>query len=371
MVVGCPQTHFPSAVSHSPLPVAWPAPAGRVLLFRQRNREMASRPLPPAPARMCGTAGSVAGLAAAGLCLRAGMGSAGSCGLPTAGFALSPPPRDRAHPQPSPAPSPRARRGSTAGQAGSHGTARHCGLPLQAPVPAHRSHGAPAQIGRCPHGTGLVPPRPAGMRIPGSRHGGSAPPRGCRRDRGSAPGAPARPPPREMRASRPAGSDSQTPAWRECGPRQSRGSRGQDGLVASRLRLRMFAEAGPGGSADPGGSTGILHKGPGAVAGSCGRGVGSRPGAWAKGLRSRGGQEEGWPGQGRGRKQRRRGAESILPGGFAGGPLSPRKRLAWLETAGMERLEQARRVGLSPAPCPQARLHRPGVPGAEVVHLPG
>lgn len=100
------------------------------------------------------------------------------------------------------------------------------------------------------------------------------------------------------------------------------------------------------------------------MAGSRGRGVGSWPGAWAKGLRSRGGQGEGWPGQGRGRKQRRRGAESILPGGFAGGPLSPRKRLAWLETAGMEQLEQARRVGLSPAPCPQARLHRTGVPGA-------
>ncbi|XP_038006535.1 basic proline-rich protein-like [Motacilla alba alba] len=159
-----------------------PAPA---LLFRQRNREMASRPLPPAPARMCGAAGSVAGAAASGLCLRAAARGAGGCGRPTAGFALSPPPRHRAHPQPSPAPG--ARRGSAAGQAGSHGTARHCGLPLQAPVPAHRSHGAPTGTARCP-------PRPAGMRISGSRHGRAPPPRGCRRDRGPAPGAPARSP---------------------------------------------------------------------------------------------------------------------------------------------------------------------------------
>lgn len=150
-----------------------------------------------------------------------------------------------------------------------------------------------------------------------------------------------------------------------CGPRGSRGSRGQDGLAASRLRPRMFTGAGPRGSADLGCSTGILHKGPGAAAGSRGRGTGSRSGAWAKGLRSRGGQGEGWPGRGRGRKQRRRGAESILPGEFAGGPLSPRKRLAGLETAGMERREPERRVGLSPASCPQARLYRAVVPGAE------
>lgn len=62
-----------------------------------------------------------------------------------------------------------------------------------------------------------MPPRPAGTRNPGSRHGGSAPPRGCRRDRGSAPRAPALPP-REMMASRPAGSEPQTPAWRELWP---------------------------------------------------------------------------------------------------------------------------------------------------------
>lgn len=154
-----------------------PSPA---LLFRQSKREMASRPLPPAPARMCGAAGSVAGPAAAALCLRAAAGSAGSHGLPTAGFALSPPPRAVLTPSLTPS----ERRGSTAGQAGSHGAARQCGLPLQVPVPAHRSRGAPTGAAWCPRTRrecASPAPAMAAPRRRGDAEGTAAPHRGLPR----------------------------------------------------------------------------------------------------------------------------------------------------------------------------------------------
>ncbi|XP_058671122.1 basic proline-rich protein-like [Ammospiza caudacuta] len=198
-VAGCPQTHFPSAVS--PLPVPRPGPqegpcSGPSL--PAENREMASRPLPPAPARMCGTPGSVAGPAASGLCLRAAARGAGAAAAPPRGSPSAPTP-----PSCSPPAQPRAQRYGRSGRQPRN--RRYCGLPLQAPVPAHRSHpGAPTGTARCP--------RARRECIPGSRHGRSAPagmPEAPRPRTGGSPAVS----PREMRSGEP-----HTPARREPWP---------------------------------------------------------------------------------------------------------------------------------------------------------
>ncbi|XP_048176245.1 basic proline-rich protein-like [Corvus hawaiiensis] len=236
-----------------------PAPAR---LFRQRNREMAPRPLPPAPARMCGTAGSVAGSAAAGLCLRAAAGSAGGCGLPAAGFALSPPPRDRAHPQPSPAPS--IRRSSAAG---GHGAARHCGLPLQAPVPAHSPHGAPTGTAQCPRSRReCASPAPA-MAAP-------------RRRRDDAEGTAA--PHRGLPPAPPEGDEGVTAGRRGAPDPSAEGAvahAGPAGVVGRMGWLRVASGRGCSPGRGPGGA-----RTPGAAPGSCTKGRGRRLEAVAVGL---------------------------------------------------------------------------------------
>ncbi|XP_031981251.1 collagen alpha-1(I) chain-like [Corvus moneduloides] len=236
-----------------------PAPAR---LFRQRNREMAPRPLPPAPARMCGTAGSVAGSAAAGLCLRAAAGSAGGCGLPAAGFALSPPPRDRAHPQPSPAPS--VRRSSAAG---GHGAARHCGLPLQASVPAHSPHGAPTGTAQCPRSRReCASPAPA-MAAP-------------RRRRDDAEGTAA--PHRGLLPAPPEGDEGVTAGRRGAPDPSAEGAvahAGPAGVVGRMGWLRVASGRGCSPRRGPGGA-----RTPGAAPGSCTKGRGRRLEAVAVGL---------------------------------------------------------------------------------------
>lgn len=187
------------------------------------------------------------------------------------------------------------------------------------------------------------------MHSPGSRHGRSPPPQ---RGRGSA--APQRGLPLGLPSAK-AGSPEPEPSAGGAVAHLAMGSPGS-------LREALGRCSGPaggwlrkeaGGSATPG----TPHKAPGSRREPCPWGW-RTAGVWVKGLKSRSGQG-GLPRPGRGRKQRRRGEHRILPEGSLR-PLSPRKRIAGLETAGDgaagNRWAQPGSVPAAPCLCRQEEL---------------
>lgn len=326
---------------------------------------------------------------AAGLCLQALEGSAGGWqpggeASPLPGFACEPP-TPQLGSLPSPAWLPRACRGLR----GRSGRWPRSPTALRAPSggPGPCTQPGTVSAWEQPRRPGSPSPeaRPP-MRGPCSRHGRSPLPRRCGRESGPALGAPARSARGDGGVTTGRRGAPGLNAVAHAGPAGAVGGLGS--LPAAPGCPSPGSRSGTAGAREDGGGGGLwgarLRR---AAPGPCtegrggggrrGRGVGVWPGAWAKGLRTCGGQGEGWPGRGRGRKQRRRGverrgAERILPGGFAGGPLPPGSGLRGLKPLGMERRTAGAAGGAQPGsvpaapapPCPPPGARRPAGPPA-------